>query len=190
MKKCVTCNIEFIPDKRHPTQKFCSKLCRELNIKKNNKCIDCGEELNSHAKYAKTERCRTCIDLFKKGKFPKGGFELGETKGNKNINWINDRNLLEYPVEFNDELKNKIKERDDYICQNCGVIEEEHLIVFGQMLHVHHINYIKKDCKENNLITVCMTCNIRANFNRNYWQDFYQNKIAQLNKEASKNESL
>jgi len=86
--------------------------------------------------------------------------------------------------------KESIRKRDNYICQNCSMIEEEHLIVIGTNLHIHHIDYDKENCNENNLITLCNSCNVRANFNRDYWKNIFQNKIAQLNKEATKNESI
>ena len=50
-------------------------------------------------------------------------------------------------------------------------------IVFGQVLHVHHIDYNKQNCNKNNLITVCMSCNTRANYNRPHWQEYYDNKV-------------
>jgi hypothetical protein len=55
--------------------------------------------------------------------------------------------------------------------------QEEHLIVIGRILTIHHIDYNKKNCKEENLITTCLWCNTRANFNRTYWQKFYINKL-------------
>jgi len=58
--------------------------------------------------------------------------------------------------------------------------EEEHLIVFGKVLTIHHIDYNKQNCKENNLITLCGSCNTRANFNRSYWVDFYKQKVSTL----------
>jgi len=33
------------------------------------------------------------------------------------------------------------------------------------------------DCKKDNLITTCNPCNTRANYNRNYWQEYYIGKI-------------
>jgi 5-methylcytosine-specific restriction endonuclease McrA len=51
--------------------------------------------------------------------------------------------------------------------------EEEHLIVFGSSLEVHHIDYDKYNNKEYNLITLCKQCNVRANYNRNYWKEIY-----------------
>jgi hypothetical protein len=60
--------------------------------------------------------------------------------------------------------------------------EEEHLTVIGRTLEVHHIDYNKKNCKEENLITLCKWCNLRANYNRNYWKTYYQNKLLQTSK--------
>jgi 5-methylcytosine-specific restriction endonuclease McrA len=51
--------------------------------------------------------------------------------------------------------------------------EEEHLIVYGKVLDVHHIDYDRKNSSEDNLITLCRQCNIRANFNRGYWEEFF-----------------
>ena len=82
-----------------------------------------------------------------------------------------------YPYEFNNRLKNKIRARDRYSCQNCGMAEEEHLVVYRRKLEIHHINYNKKDCRENNLITLCKQCNMRANNNRIHWKCFYKNKM-------------
>ena len=63
----------------------------------------------------------------------------------------------------------KIRQRDDYKCQNCGMTEKEHIIVLGEVLTIHYIDYNKKNCKEDNLISLCRQCNSRANFNRKEW---------------------
>lgn len=39
--------------------------------------------------------------------------------------------------------------------------------------HVHHIDDNKQNCKKNNLITTCNQCNIKANFNRDYWYAYF-----------------
>ena len=74
-----------------------------------------------------------------------------------------------YPKEFNDELKLRIRARDKYTCQCCGILEEEHIILFGYSLFVHHIDYNKNNLSEANLVTTCHACNARANYNREYW---------------------
>ena len=98
-------------------------------------------------------------------------------KGSNNSNWQGGISFEPYSPLWTEELKIKIRQRDNCECQNCGMTQEEHLIMVGYDLNVHHIDYNKKNCNENNLITTCLWCNSRANFNRSYWQNFYQNKI-------------
>lgn len=100
-----------------------------------------------------------------------------KNSGEKHPNWQGGISFEPYSPLWTEELKIKIRQRDNYECQNCSMTEEEHFIVNGYDLNVHHIDYNKKNCNENNLITTCLWCNSRANFNRSYWQNFYQNKI-------------
>lgn len=95
-------------------------------------------------------------------------------KGKNNPNWQGGITKIGYSYQFNQELREQIRKRDHYKCQNCGMTEEEHLIVRGRVLDVHHIDYNKQNCKEDNLIAVCNWCNTRANFNRDYWYAFYK----------------
>lgn len=97
-----------------------------------------------------------------------------------NHQWKGGKTFEIYPREFNDKLKEKIRRRDNYICQNCGIIEEEHVIAFSYVLHVHHIDYNKQNCNEENLITLCNACNARANHNRDYWENFYKEKVNKI----------
>ena len=95
------------------------------------------------------------------------------TFGKNNPNYIDGRSKFPYPLEFTPELKESIRKRDNYECQNCGMTEEEHLIVLGKTLPIHHIDYCKQNCKEDNLITLCNQCNVRANKNRDYWYSYF-----------------
>lgn len=78
-----------------------------------------------------------------------------------------------YSFEFDNILKEKIRERDGYCCRKCGKSQKEN----RRKLDVHHINYDKKDCRPDNLISLCDSCNIKANYNRNNWQKFYEKII-------------
>jgi hypothetical protein len=161
-----------------------TKQCRQCYLKNSIKkyyCIDCGKELSRKG-------CKRCYSCNTKGKrnvmFGKEGCNLGKhlsketksklslTHGGTGIPYEN----YEYPQEFYN-LKESIRKRDNYECQNCGMTEEEHLIVYGQVLNIHHIDYNKENCREKNLISTCITCNTRANYNRDYWKYFYKNKI-------------
>ena len=94
----------------------------------------------------------------------------------RNPSYIHGKGHVPYTNEFTRRLKFEIRKRDNFICQNCGMTEKEHLIVYGQVLEVHHIDYDKTNCNKNNLITTCKQCNVRANFNRKFWRKYFENK--------------
>ena len=86
--------------------------------------------------------------------------------GNKNANWKGGVSLEPYCFEFTQDLKEFVKERDSFTCKNPNCSNGNHLCV-------HHIDYNKKNCISENLITLCFSCNSKANFNRDYWVGYY-----------------
>lgn len=69
-----------------------------------------------------------------------------------------------------DTVREEIRERDDYKCQNCGVSEEKHIQDAGSVLPVHHIiarARFGRDYEtanhESNLITLCISCHPEYN---------------------------
>lgn len=119
-----------------------------------NYCIDCNKEI-----YPTSIRCKKCMGI--------------KNRGINNPNYINGNER--YNLEFT-LIRPFILKRDNYTCQNCNMTQEEHYIIYGRDIEVHHIDYDKKNCKENNLITLCKQCNIRANYNREYWKDYFKEK--------------
>lgn len=90
--------------------------------------------------------------------------------GPKNPMWNGGISIEPYCDAWADkEYKEDIKKRDNYTCQNSGCNKKSKRLV------VHHIDYVKKNCKPNNLITLCNSCNSKANGNRNCWVEFYTN---------------
>ena len=71
-----------------------------------------------------------------------------------------------YSVDWTETLKRAIRERDNYICQLCNC--------YGYT--VHHIDYNKKNCNPNNLITLCKKCHAKTNYNREYWIKLFKNE--------------
>ncbi|KKK99655.1 hypothetical protein LCGC14_2630560 [marine sediment metagenome] len=192
-KKCIDCRKKIYlysksrcrscENKRRWKEKILkSKLGKDNPNYKSGKpkCINCCKQL----KYYNTKRCEHChiIQLkehppLKGRKFPNRLPYICNNKGKLNPNWKGGVSKLPYPFEFNDKLKEKIRKRDNYTCQNCGIIEEEHIIIQGKNLTIHHIDYNKMNCKETNLITLCSQCNSRANGDRNYWKKYYKNLL-------------
>lgn len=84
--------------------------------------------------------------------------------GKNNPAWKDGISKLPYAPDWGPKVKRKVLERDRHECQNCGEIEN---------LAVHHINYNKINCDSTNLITLCVSCNSKANGNRDYWQKLY-----------------
>ena len=44
-----------------------------------------------------------------------------------------------------------------------------------KILAVHHIDYDKKNPDPEMKIVLCRSCNIRVNYNREYWKNYFQN---------------
>ena len=89
-------------------------------------------------------------------------------------NWKDGISKLPYSFNFDNKLKEKIKDRDDHICQLCGSTEK---------LCPHHIDYNKQNSSEDNLITLCLPCNTQCNFNRERWSWYLKNKLFVIRRE-------
>ena len=88
--------------------------------------------------------------------------------GEKHPLWIGGKSFEPYGIMFNDELKNKIRQRDNYLCQECFKKQ------LNPSLCVHHIDYNKENNMEYNLISLCIKCHIKTNFDREHWRKHFQ----------------
>jgi hypothetical protein len=96
--------------------------------------------------------------------------------GNNHYNWQGGKTLEPYSqIWYNYKFKDLIKYRDNYQCQNPNCWHK------NNRLSVHHIDYNKQNCKASNLITLCNSCNIRANTNKNYWIPIYNSIVQSKN---------
>ena len=123
---------------------FCSRACKGLwssihNSKEKPCCVDCGKRLSGY----RATRCTQCA----------GKQRRMESK--------------DYPSEFDDALKDMVRERDGFQCALCG---QEYL---GSRLHVHHVDYDKDNLGLNNLIALCKSCHGKTNTHRSDWASFF-----------------
>ncbi len=102
--------------------------------------------------------------------------------GSNNPSWKGGISFLPYCPKFNNELKEMVRNRDNYMCQNpdCSYTQLESLLLCNMKLSVHHIHYDKENC-EPDLITLCNKCNCKANFNRDYWEKLYMDILIKRN---------
>jgi predicted restriction endonuclease len=87
-------------------------------------------------------------------------FQKGHTLncGAKNYFWKGGISFLPYAPEFNQKLKEKVRKRDNYQCQECGKTQEQEIIDEKHKLHIHHIDSNKKNNNIDNLISLCNRC--------------------------------
>jgi len=65
----------------------------------------------------------------------------------------------DYPIEFYySEFRNKVKNRDNYLCVGCSISEAEELILRKKKLAIHHIDTQKENLDLSNLMTLCNSC--------------------------------
>ena len=94
--------------------------------------------------------------------------------GPNNPNWRGGIACGPYcPIFYDKEFREMIDERDGNECLNplCWHTTDHCPLEF------HHINYNKKDCHPSNVLKICKSCNSRANFNKEFWQEHYKEII-------------
>lgn len=79
--------------------------------------------------------------------------------GEKHPNWKG--GVSNYPAEWTGNLHLKIWQRDKNECQVCHKLGKKRTD-----LVVHHKNFNKKDCYEDNLILLCRNCHMKI-----HWQE-------------------
>ncbi len=104
-------------------------------------------------------------------------FQSQKMKGNnlkeKNGAWKGGIAFLPYPYEFNNNLKEHIRNSFGRICGECKYSETE----LGYTLNIHHIDYNKNNNSEENLIPLCNSCHAQTNFKREDWTIYFQNAL-------------
>lgn len=117
----------------------------------------------NHSKYKEFIKIATRIGKSNKNKL----------KGEKNPNWREGKSFEPYGLDFNRRLKEQIRKRDNYRCQECFRHQNE----LGYKLIVHHIDFDKRNNVPTNLISLCRNCHGQTQFNREDWTNYFQERV-------------
>ena len=122
--------------------------------------------------YKRTEEIKRKLSILNKGKClsEKTKKKISEAlKREKSPLWQGGISFEPYGLEFNEDLKEVIRNRDRRKCLVCEKTELEN----KKKLFIHHIDYNKQNNNPNNLISLCNSCHTKTNHNRNYWKNYF-----------------
>lgn len=125
-----------------------------IDNRTNNKyyCIICDKQISLRCGVYGSKLCKSCANTGERSHF-----------------WNNGSSFEPYPLGWTKTFKEQVRFRDGYKCQICGCHEVE----CNRKLHVHHINYNKENLKPDNLISLCLSCHMKTNYNRDYWYAYF-----------------
>ncbi len=157
--------------------KYCSRKCCDQDkvgkysnnppTGQSRNCQHCGKEF-----YAKVYELKAGLGKFCSHKCYTEYVRInGLRAGNNSPLWIEGLER-EYSLEFNEHLKMRIRQRDQFLCQMCLKPEQE-----AGTLCVHHIDYNKKNNDYENLIALCPSCHGITNFQRSDWTRVLQEQL-------------
>lgn len=92
----------------------------------------------------------------------------GKHAGSKHPMWQGGKSFEEYSYEFKTVLNKMIKTRDGGNCRNPFCKHSK-----CRTMHVHHIDYDKKNDTRSNLITLCLFCHMKSNHSRDKQRQYY-----------------
>jgi len=159
--RCPTCDgqtkptIKFIRDSfKNDNYNLLTKKYENNRQKLEYICPEGHKHSITWSNWKKGNRCPTCSII--------------NQTGCNSPNWKGGISKEPYCQDWGKDLKEFVKERDGYKCMNPDCWGKD------KTLSVHHINYNKKSCGAENLITVCRSCNARANFDREWYEYWYK----------------
>ena len=164
-KKCEYCDVAFAAYEANHT-KFCSKACASMW----SSVFHRGDKCYQWRGGPVTLICQQCGVAFLSKRSVNGKRKYCSRKCAGVALTLHPERLR--PSAWNDKLRDSIRKRDDYSCQNCDEIQ-------GRRNHaVHHIDYKIRNNEPNNLITLCVYCHGMTNINRIYWQSTLSDLIS------------
>lgn len=147
-------------------------------------CLKCNKKF--YTKRANQKYCNNpCRYKFEKGHpQPKEWIDKQriQISGDRCWLWKGGVSKEPYGLEFNKLLKEQIRKRDNFRCQECFRHQDELRDKKNRKykLLIHHIDFNKKNNSPNNMISLCRDCHLQTNYNREEWTEYFQNKVIKI----------
>ena len=147
------------------------------------------DQTNKGKKFSEEHRLKISNSLI--GKFKGKSYEeiMGKEKaeirreqqrqnnsGENNFFWQGGKVMNYDWKKFNLKFKNKVRERDNQICMNCGIHREK----LKKALDIHHIDYNEQNTIPQNCISLCRKCHGLTQLNKEYWICLFREKLSKL----------
>lgn len=141
------------------------------------------KKLSRKIKFLRQQRLFNTIDLQK----PLKGFGYYDPD---HIDYPSCWHYKSYPKGWNNDLRNTIRMRDLFQCQECGVINKNEENAYNNydetVLDVHHIGYSRDNLSPDNLITLCHSCHSKTNTGRTAWRLKFEKRILEICEEIKR----
>ena len=125
---------------------------------------------NTNRTYVRTEEHNMKLGATHIGKIPWNKGYGDYIKGSKNPMY-KDGSSIKYPIEFDKELRRKVRQRDKYICQQCFKKGK------NRRLSIHHIDGDKNNSNIDNLVSLCQSCHQKIHVNMLFHNIFFKKLI-------------
>jgi hypothetical protein len=166
-----------------PVPRLSKEVLADLYLKKRKSAPEIGEETGRTKRVILLNLAEYGIPIRSISEARKNGLMNGRIQplhGESHPFWLGGVSFEPYSPQFNEGLKEKVRRRDGYVCQKCGMPQEEVLKKFHKKLAIHHVDYNKANCDLSNLVSLCSRCSSDVNFNREYWTRYFSQKIIPL----------
>lgn len=85
---------------------------------------------------------------------------------------------------FTRKLRKFVKERDEFCCQTPFMYCDGPCV---DRIEIHHIDYNKKNFRDDNVILLCAICHERVKQDRDFWQEIYFDIAKENNARVKRN---
>ena len=173
---CKICGKKFWRYKCNTNKRFfCSQKCyHKSKVGKPNlghpnkghtvtfKCSQCGKEKETTLSAYNRSKYHFCNQSC-------WGVFFGKLhSGSNHYKWVG--GTTEYPPTFNEQLRARVRVRDNFVCRVCDIPELE----CSERLSVHHIDHNKENNDMSNLISLCKGCHTKTTNRKEYWMNYFK----------------